>query len=609
MATPLTAAQQQQAHQAVQALQKQDFATAARLFDRLGKVVLEHADLARAAGFAHINLQNMQLGINYLQASLGVDDNQPDVHATIGDILVELGDANTALRHLEKALARRSDEARLHHLKGLALLRLERFEESLASMRQALALAPDDMPAKLGEARALTELGRFEEAEKALQSLLDVNPDNAAVHFRYARLREKQLRYDDALTLLEKAADLGDSTPEICEALGLVELARGNPDKAIAAFQRGLDTDPGNAVLLAQQSLLRFEMGDEDAFASYERAVAASKSPVPRAEYVLRLLHSGDLAKAGEQLEIYARDFGRDALWASRQARLLAERQDFAAMKALLADAPIEDQGLMTLMVQALMGLGEYEDAERLIMSLLYRDRRDQYLLALLSTCYRATKPDAYANLVDYDKLVRRVELAVPTGYDNLPAFNAALAERLEALHITRQNPLEQSVRGGTQTPGNILLQPDPVIQSLREAIFATLKREFNTDFFAGIGEDNPVNVARGRELALQAAWSIRVTQGGYHKSHVHNRGWYSSAYYVSVPEEILPQNAVDDAGALVFGEPDVSTPDEFGADRVLPPEEGILTLFPSFVWHGTRPYKSEAPRVVVAFDAVPTAE
>ena len=35
-------------------------------------------------------------------------------------------------------------------------------------------------------------------------------------------------------------------------------------------------------------------------------------------------------------------------------------------------------------------------------------------------------------------------------------------------------------------------------------------------------------------------------------------------------------------------------------------PQPGMLVLFPSYFWHGTVPFKSDQPRLTVAFDAVP---
>jgi hypothetical protein len=35
-------------------------------------------------------------------------------------------------------------------------------------------------------------------------------------------------------------------------------------------------------------------------------------------------------------------------------------------------------------------------------------------------------------------------------------------------------------------------------------------------------------------------------------------------------------------------------------------PEAGKLVLFPSYMWHGVEPFESDAPRLTVAFDALP---
>ena len=151
-------------------------------------------------------------------------------------------------------------------------------------------------------------------------------------------------------------------------------------------------------------------------------------------------------------------------------------------------------------------------------------------------------------------------------------SFNDVLKAKLEELHVTRRQPMDQSVVGGTQTPGNLLRSTDPVIRSLNESIHATLKRELDSDFFNTLGEAHPVLVAKDRSFYLRASWSIWVTEGGYHQSHVHSRGWYSSAYYVGIPS-----NLNGNEGALAFGRPDLVTSEPLEADKLLPPQEGIL--------------------------------
>jgi hypothetical protein len=39
---------------------------------------------------------------------------------------------------------------------------------------------------------------------------------------------------------------------------------------------------------------------------------------------------------------------------------------------------------------------------------------------------------------------------------------------------------------------------------------------------------------------------------------------------------------------------------------RVLKPHEGIMVLFPAYLYHGTVPFKSDQRRICVAFDVIP---
>ncbi|MDH4020350.1 MAG: 2OG-Fe(II) oxygenase family protein, partial [Xanthomonadales bacterium] len=188
-----------------------------------------------------------------------------------------------------------------------------------------------------------------------------------------------------------------------------------------------------------------------------------------------------------------------------------------------------------------------------------------------------------------------------------LGSFNEALRETVEELHVMRSQPLSQSVVGGTQTPGNLLNNPNPVIVALKQAIHTTLTREFKSSFYENIDKSHPVSVGQGQAMTLPTAWSIWVEEGGYHRPHVHPRGWYSSAYYVSLPGSLQATGRSVTDGNIAFGRPGTATPRNLEAERMIEPAEGILALFPSYFWHETLPFKGDEARVVVAFDAVPS--
>ena len=100
--------------------------------------------------------------------------------------------------------------------------------------------------------------------------------------------------------------------------------------------------------------------------------------------------------------------------------------------------------------------------------------------------------------------------------------------------------------------------------------------------------------------LLRAGAWSVRLEQAGFHTDHVHPQGWFSSALYVALPET-LGQGGEDHAGWLSLGEARDLVPG-LAPRQLIEPRPGRLVLFPSTMWHGTRPFP-QGERLTVAFD------
>ncbi|MEM8695733.1 MAG: putative 2OG-Fe(II) oxygenase, partial [Pseudomonadota bacterium] len=174
----------------------------------------------------------------------------------------------------------------------------------------------------------------------------------------------------------------------------------------------------------------------------------------------------------------------------------------------------------------------------------------------------------------------------------------AALADHLRTLHVLKADMAGQSVRGGTQTDGPLFARADPEIRALRAAIVETVAAHMQT--LAPLDTDHPVLRQKPGPVRFGGSWSVRLEGAGRHTHHIHPKGWYSSALYVSLPPQ--DQFGEPPAGWLAFGQP----PDELGLDlppfHTVEPKVGRLALFPSIMWHGTIPFDA-GERLTVAFD------
>jgi hypothetical protein len=204
-----------------------------------------------------------------------------------------------------------------------------------------------------------------------------------------------------------------------------------------------------------------------------------------------------------------------------------------------------------------------------------------------------------YKSWCDYDRLVREYQLPAPQGFFTAESFNATLAGLLRPQHKSNAHPLDQYLPHGTQTDRSLLEWDERTIKIFMAAADAAVRDYIKR---LEIDESHPLTSRLTRHYRYTGLWSVRLGQGGYQPSHVHDKGWISSAYYAA----LMPVERARDPrnGWLKFGEPS-RPPAQCGPEKWVEPQVGKLVLFPSYFWHGTVPYEGNE-RLSTAFDVIP---
>jgi len=262
-----------------------------------------------------------------------------------------------------------------------------------------------------------------------------------------------------------------------------------------------------------------------------------------------------------------------------------------------------EHPGVLAILCEACLAAGEGARAAEVAGALRLKRPDDQTVIAYLATAWRLLGDPRYAELYDYDGLVRAWRLDTPKGWATLDAYLADLAQALGPVHAFRTHPLDQSLRHGSQA-SHITASTDPVIQAFFQTVEGPIRRHL-----AWLAErkPGPLDMVRRRnrgDFAFQGVWSVRLRPGGFHANHVHPDGWLSSACYIALPPGVT--EAPDKAGWIKFGEPGIVSTTQLPPEHFVAPEPGRLVLFPSYMWHGTVPFEGEAPRLTIAFDLQP---
>ena len=503
---------------------------------------------------------------------------------------------------------------------GVCAQRLGQTQNALSCYERAHALAPRD-------AEVLNNWGHFEisrgnvtKAQELFAMAIAANPQLVAAHIGIAKIYQgapdwpnAKIAWEGVLKLSPNSETghygLGMALLELSQAQAAVKhfqaVTAGKPRRGEVAFMLGRAYIELNAFDRAETELvfaynqkpadytlktlasLYWMLGQVDKFT--ELVVSAPDALV--ISRIKILMDAGELAAAQTMLNNNAHILADDADAQVLAAQIAQENGHTdtalnAAQKAI-SIAP-DNIAAQDALVSSQLMCGRAADAMRTLEPLQKAQPDAKNWLAHKSVALRlmgveSSKPE-----------IRSYTIPTPDGFASLEAFNIAFAALLRAQHNLKQRPLDQSLRGGTQTTRDLLGLDSPIVRAYEKALDTPIRAYLEATRQMPNSHDAPYKFA--------GMWSICLQGQGFHAPHFHPNGWISSAYYVEVPKS--EPGGRD--GWIYFGKPAYKTRPELAPTKEIEPKAGMLVLFPSHVWHGTYPTKGDSQRLTAPFDLIP---
>jgi len=581
----------------------------------------------------------------FKRAERAFADNQPD----------------QARAHLSSLLSHGGEDPVVLHLLALVERRAGRFDEALTAFQRAFAVAPPDAQLLSNHANLLLALGRLDEALAQYDAALALSPKSPGLRLNRALLLQRAERHDEAIAELDALAAADGDEPKIRSARAISLHRLGRLEEAAAEFDAALARDSHRLVALHGRARVALERGEADASGHYRKALQGAKgnldlllglsealvaegdsaglSILRQAVDQHRDWYAGHEVLARMRAEAGERDCFGDHYVAALEARpgdfemrksychtlTLAGRHSeaLAVLCAGPGEARLDPQSQLSeaLLLEA---LGERKAALRLIDQL----EKDGYIDPALPLAHGrivladgdpaqaaniferlvTTYPDDIAGWAHLDltwRLLGNSRHHWLSGRDGLIAqrsldvpgdFLEDLAVLLQSLHRTRSHPIGQSLRGGTQTRGRLFSRSEPEIKTLYHALDAAVRAHF--DGLPAFDAGHPLLRHKNAQITIQGAWSVRLTDEGFHISHIHPQGILSSACHISLTD------IVGEEGWLELGRPPRGLNLDLGPLATFRPVPGSVVLFPSYMFHGTTPF-TKGERLTVAFDVI----
>lgn len=562
-------------------------------------------DLLNIAGTLRMNQGRLVEAAGLFNQAVLAAPREPIFTFNLGLALSRLGRTKEAETALRTTLKHSPDFVAAIFELGALLHRTGRLDEAEKYIRQARSLTPILPHADLALAAILVDAGRPAEAETASRKGLSTAAEprlKAQLYLQLAQALRRQRKDSEALAALDSAESIDAALPGLARhrAETLQNLDRF--DEAVAIFEKEIMRTPTDPGLHHDYNALLYQLGRTEEFLkSYDRGPDNRDLLLGKASFLIRE------KRPAEAHSLYAAQLARDpgdrlaAIGVAQSLTGLGRHAEAVAEYESLLVRHRDDAGLFGIAAEPALLSGDPQKAAWLCERGLAAAPNNSSCLAMLSIASRMLEDGRDEAINGYDSLVRVFDLEPPEGFSDMASFNAGLNASLDQIHPKSRELIDQSLRGGTQTPGHLFPAGLPLVAKLKERINEAVAR-----YIAELDEDmaHPFLARRGRDFRYSGSWSSRLRDSGFHINHIHPDGWISSCYYVSVPEAAKDETAKQ--GWIKFGEPPFDAALKHPVRRAIQPVGGRLVLFPSYTWHGTVPFHDLAPRTTIAFDVVP---
>jgi tetratricopeptide (TPR) repeat protein len=568
----------------------------------------QHPTALQLFGLLHSQSGDYEAAIRLMQESLRLFPDQAEVANNLGNALSGAGRPKEAVDSYAQAIRLNPGYVDAFRNLGLCYLQLGIVEDARVCFERCVRLRPDDAAAWLGLGSACKRLNDLDRAISSFERALELRPDFAEAHHNLGVCLRMRHRPAEALRHYESARRLGLDRSELYHNLGAVQIDLLDARAAVASYRNAIRRNPEDLVSHRDLNKLLWEMEWlDDYLESYRQALAARPQSVAlRIDYAAALNRQERFEEAERLLmEGLRASPGVSAL--KTQLAFTYEGQgewkDSMQMHAAAVTLPDAAPDQRVSYVRALLACGRADEAVRQAEQAIVLTPFNQRAIAYLALCWRMVGDERDAILNDYERFVQAYDVPVPAAFRNSAEFNEQLNAVLQSLHLGKRHPPEQTLRGGTQTFGDLFDRSEQEIADLARGVTQCIREYIST---LPSHASHPLLSRRRFDFGFAASWSVRLAPCGYHTMHVHPLGWISSAYYVQVPPEIRDTDA--HGGGIKFGEPDIDLGAQGAARRLIRPAVGRLVLFPSYMWHGTVPFEAGGARTTVAFDVLPKA-
>ena len=444
--------------------------------------------------------------------------------------------------------------------------------------------------------------GRLPQAESIYQQILQADPNQPVALHLLGVIAHQTGKNDIAVDLITKALAIKPDLAEAHSNLGLALQDLGKSEDAIASYRKALALKPDYAEAHYNLGNALKDLGKlEDAVVSYDKAIEIKPDYAEAHNNLGFIFHELRRLEEAEKCFRSALEFKPDTTKAMvNLGNVLKDNAYNRERTGQLKPAGLKGDKTH---VDHLVIDGLWDEAlVRADQALTHKPRNTDALALKSAVLLGQNKQEEWEALCDFDRLIQTQTMGSPQGYADIRSFNEALLQRCACDANRVSESFGKSIRMGQRIN---FLQRDPLLSPVQPLL------DFANTAATHYRSNHPTDpqhpfLAQSPKQWEITAWGSILGEHGYHESHMHGSGWLSGVYYGKIPKIMETDNEKRE-GWIEFGRPKNYVANRTSPEfRYIRPHEGMMILFPSYLYHRTIPLETDDVRFTVAFDIIP---
>lgn len=228
------------------AFEQKDYSLAQEHLRQILAKVENHIPSKLLMGAVQYAVGNYEQAREFLQSVVNEVPSHIQARKMLATVHLRLNKPEDALATLQSVSTHNTNDGELLAMMGRAALFSGDYEKGLQLYKRALGNSPNEPSIRAELARIYLTQGDTQKAIEELEQITGENESNAKKLIIYAYIREQA--FDKAMSLAKQIASNSPDDPSIISIMGIIELTRGERDKArqyfVDARKKQVDFEP-----------------------------------------------------------------------------------------------------------------------------------------------------------------------------------------------------------------------------------------------------------------------------------------------------------------------------------------------------------------------------